>query len=206
MTRRRLVVVVLAALVLAGGVVAARGMTGGAAAKTPPLRGNAVWAPGARPAPPIRLRDQDGHAVRLSQLLGRPVLLAFLDSHCRTLCPVLGHELGGLQQSLGATRRANLVAVSVNIADTPASVRAAARRWGWPPGWTWLMGTAARLSAVWREYGVSVRPTATDMTHTSVVYLIDTRGDERAGFLPPLNVAQLAVDVRLLDRETASGS
>ena len=50
---------------------------------------------------------------------------------------------------------------------------------------------------------VSVRPTAADITHSLAVFLIDANGNERAGFLPPLDVHAVARDVRMLQREAA---
>jgi hypothetical protein len=60
------------------------------------------------------------------------------------------------------------------------------------------MGTRARLAPVWRAYGIGVQPTATDITHSMAVYVIDRRGDERAGFLPPLAISRMVSDVQLL--------
>ena len=38
-----------------------------------------------------------------------------------------------------------------------------------------------------------------NVTHTIAVYLVDRHGDERAAFLPPLEPAQVAGDVRTLE-------
>jgi protein SCO1 len=176
-------------------VAATRSSAGSDAAGV--VRGDAVWKAGSRPAPGFRLTDQAGRPVSLGSLAGRPFLLVFLDSKCKTLCPIVGHQLGQVQRRLG-DGALPLVTISVDVADTPRSVASAARRWGWHGHWMWLMGSHAQLAPVWKAYGIGVKPTATDITHSIAVYLIDQRGDERAGFLPPLAVSELVSDVGVI--------
>ena len=171
----------------------------GATTRGPAVNGDAVWRSGTRPAPSFDLTDQRGRSVSLASLRGRPLLLTFLDSKCTTLCPIVGHQLGVVERHLGG-QPVRLVIVSVDPADTRHTVAAAARKWGWHGHWQWLMGTPARLAPVWRAYGIGVQPTATDIAHSMAVYVIDGRGDERAGFLPPLAISRLVSDVRLLQR------
>src|SRR6202034_3796847 len=56
------------------------------------LAANPVVDPGSplggKPAPSFRLLDQFGHTVTLSQFHGKAILLAFVDSHCTTVCPL----------------------------------------------------------------------------------------------------------------------
>jgi cytochrome oxidase Cu insertion factor (SCO1/SenC/PrrC family) len=201
--RRRAAPAIVVALTVAGTAVALAATSGGpSAGGGPRLRGDAVWRPGSRPAPDFRLHDQNGRPSSLASFRGKPFLLVFLDSKCRTLCPIVGRQLGDAERVLG-TAPVRLVTISVDHADSPASVRAAARHWRWPGHWTWLMGSHARLSAAWKAYGISVRPTAGDITHSLAVFLIDANGGERAGFLPPLDVHDVVRDVRLLQREAA---
>jgi cytochrome oxidase Cu insertion factor (SCO1/SenC/PrrC family) len=204
-TLRRRVALAIAVAVTVAGTAVALGASGGSspAAGGPRLHGEAVWRPGSRPAPDFRLRDQNGRPASLATFRGKSFLLVFLDSKCRTLCPIVGRQLGDAERALGAAP-VRLVTISVDRADSPASVRAAARHWRWQSDWTWLMGSHARLSAAWRAYGISVRPTAADITHSLAVYLIDAKGDERAGFLPPLDVHDVVRDVRLLQHEAAA--
>jgi cytochrome oxidase Cu insertion factor (SCO1/SenC/PrrC family) len=152
------------------------------------LRGEATWAPGARPAPPIAgLRDQHGSAFSLAALRGHTVVLAFMDSHCHSACPLEGRTFAAAESALPVHARPVLVVVSVNPRDTPASARAAARAWGLAAAgrWHWLMGTPRQLAAAWRAYHISVVPTPGDITHTEAIYLLDRRGDERSAYLFP---------------------
>ena len=180
-----------------------------AALALPELHGQATWASGKRPAPQFTLRNVLGGSVSLASTRGHATLIAFLDSRCRSLCPIVGRALGDTERSLPAGARPDVLVVSVDPAgDSAASVRSAARRWRMGSNWRWLTGTRSRLAAVWRSYGIVVRPRANDIVHGSAVYLVDARGDERAGYLAPLLPNFLALDIRRVEARTraASGS
>jgi cytochrome oxidase Cu insertion factor (SCO1/SenC/PrrC family) len=167
------------------------------------LDGQATWAAGARPAPPITtLRDQNGHLFSLSSLHGRTVAIVFFDSHCHQECPLEGHALAAAERTLPAGQRPVLVAVSVNPLDTPASARAAVRSWGLSSvaPWYWLMGGRGRLAPVWRSYRIYVAPHPVngDISHTEAVYLVDRRGFERSAYLYPFATRFVAHDLRVL--------
>jgi cytochrome oxidase Cu insertion factor (SCO1/SenC/PrrC family) len=171
------------------------------------LRAPVTFRSQARPAPGFRLRDLAGTgAVSLAAFRGRPVLLTFFDSYCRNICPVVGGEIATAERRLPAAARPVIIVVSVNPADTRRSVRAAAGRYRWGSAWGWHWGAGAHsdLAPVWKSYGIDVRPTAGDIEHSEVVYLIDAAGDERAAYMPPFHGADLAADVRALEVERAA--
>jgi protein SCO1/2 len=169
------------------------------------LRGDATWAPGRRLAPAFALRDQAGRQISLRAQRGHPVLLAFMDSHCRFICTLEGPTISDALRRVGAGRRVTLLVVSVNPwQDTAASSRAAAARYGLTGDWHWLRGSPAELRAVWRGYGIEVARTAGDVSHSTAIYLIDRRGYERVGFDSPSAPDQLARDLRRLARPRAS--
>jgi protein SCO1/2 len=163
------------------------------------LRGDAVWGPGARPAPPVRLSDQRGRVTTLAALRGRVLLVTFMDSHCTTECPVEGHQLAVVQRAFASAHRPEILVVSVNPADTPQSARRFARRRGWRAGWRWLMGSQAQLARVWRAYGIEVDPTSHDVVHSAALYIVDRRGDERSGYVAPFLPKLVTADVRALE-------
>jgi protein SCO1/2 len=153
----------------------------------PALHGQAVWPAGTRRAPPLVLPDQRGRLVSLTSQRGRTLVIAFMDSRCHQVCPLEGRALAAAVQGLPARLRPTLLAVSVDPwADTPASARAAARKWGWTGvRWHWLLGSKRRLESVWREYRIYVRRAKGDIVHSDAIYLVDRRGFERVGYLYP---------------------
>jgi cytochrome oxidase Cu insertion factor (SCO1/SenC/PrrC family) len=185
------------AVVLAGAIVVGVGIgialhfvLARSAPVTAGLQGQATWAVGARPAPPITtLRDQTGRLFSLSSLHGRTVAMTFFDSHCNQACPLEGRALAAAERALPAAQRPVLVVVTVNPRDTPASATAAARRWGIAQAgsWHWLWGRRAQLARVWRAYHIFVAPARGDIVHTEALYLIDRRGYERSAYLYPFD-------------------
>ncbi len=213
MARRVALVVGLAAVAGVAAGVVAHVLTAPSAARRvalplPELHGQATWAAGQRRAPQFTLRNVLGGSVSLASTRGHPTLIAFLDSRCRSLCPLVGRALGDVRRALPPGARPDVLVVSVDpVGDDLASVRSAARRWRMGEGWRWLTGTRPQLAAVWRSYGIVVRPRANDIVHGSAVYLVDPSGYERAGYLAPLLPNFLALDVRRVSRTpAASGS
>jgi cytochrome oxidase Cu insertion factor (SCO1/SenC/PrrC family) len=199
MRRPVLVALLVGSLAVAGGATAALSRSHAHAA---PLHGDAVWAAAARPAPAFVLHESSGGRFSLAGQRGRVVALTFLSSACRALCPLVGRSLMEVSEALPASERPELVVVSVDPkGDTRASVQRAVHRLGTGVDVRWLVGTHAQLARVWRAYGVEVRPVPGDIEHTTVVYLIDRRGDERVGALFPFSLPGLKQDERELARE-----
>jgi protein SCO1 len=156
-------------------------------AAAPALHAQATWPAGAKRAPDFHLRDQAGRPTTLSAERGRVVILTFLDSHCTQECPIEGPLLADVQRRIGAPQRAQFLVVTVDPwADTGHSARASAakshRRGEWHP----LLGAPAH----------GVRRTPSDVNHTTVLYLIDPHGFERAAYLVPFSPADVAADAR----------
>jgi protein SCO1 len=182
---------------------AASGSNGAGA--SPGLR----WTLHNTPAPAVQLPDQDGKTTSLAALRGHTVLLTFLDSRCTNLCPIEGSQLAAVQRRLPAGQRPALVVISVNPADTRASVARFVRQAGWTQPWQWLLGTRSTLAPVWRAYHIGVRlrhgqavqtgkttiRVAGDVVHTIALYVIDPKGQERYGYLPPFRPAAVAAAV-----------
>ncbi|HEX6762281.1 MAG TPA: SCO family protein [Gaiellaceae bacterium] len=199
---RRLTFASLAAAAIAGIVIGValhgRAHAAPAAATLPRavLNGEAAWAPGRRPAPGFALRDQHGRRVSLHSLRGRTVVLMFEDSLCKQACPLEGKMTASAVRSVPAALRPHVVVVSVDPAgDTPRTVAAAVRKWHLPGSVTWLLGSRSTLRPVWHAYGITVIPVAGDIVHSTALYVIDKRGDERAGFLVPFAPRDLAADL-----------
>src|SRR6266567_6235697 len=107
-------VIFAAAIGIAVGVAAALvHRSQGSATQPSPLRAQITWAAGAKPAPGLALRDQNGATVSLESLRGRVVLLTFLDSKCVRECPIEGHVLGDVLRGIRRTG-ADAVVISVD--------------------------------------------------------------------------------------------
>jgi protein SCO1 len=130
--------------------------------------------------PDVALLDQDGRPVHFYRDLvaGRVVAIDFVFTSCTTICPVLGANFGQLRRLLGdrAGRDIRLISVSIDPArDTPARLRAWARRFGAGPGWTLVAGERDEVIRLLKALGLYT-PDVT--THTPLVLVgDDARGE-----------------------------
>jgi protein SCO1/2 len=153
-------------------------------------------------APEISLRDQDGRLVDLAQQRGRVVVLTFLYTHCRDICPLIAGRLNAVLASLPAADRARTRVIAVSVdprGDTFASVRRYAAAKHLLPHFRYLVGSRQELERVWRAYGILIDPISLDsIDHTGRIIIIDRRGRMRAGFAPSVPATTVLADVRAL--------
>ena len=92
----------LALLALAAALLAGCGSSSKKAQSPPPAKttfsGGEVTPP--KPAPPLSLRDQDGHTVSLAAHRGKFVLVTFLYTHCPDICPLIAQNLNAAVRAL----------------------------------------------------------------------------------------------------------
>lgn len=159
----------------------------------------------ARAAPDFALTDADmGEALRLSDLRGSVVALAFLYTSCPDTCPLTAERFREAQASLGVdAERVVFVAVSVDPeGDTPASVREFTSVHRLTRNWHYLIGSRDSLMAVWALYGIGSVPTGGEIvSHNDAIYLIDAQGRERVLVHADTPLADLMNDLRALVRE-----
>jgi protein SCO1/2 len=168
------------------------------------LRADIVIPPKSIPASDFTLADQNGKPISVLALRGRVLAITFLDSHCKQLCPLAGDQLGQAERALGPATRLSLLVVSVAPStDTPDSERAFATTHHWSGDWHWLVGTPDQLAAVWKAYGIAVQGTPDNILHSTVVYLVDKSGFQRAGWAGAIEPDLLARDVRFLESAAA---
>ena len=163
--------------------------------------------PKPRQAPTFKLTDQYGLTMSLASLRGEPVVLAFLYTRCGAPCVLIAQQIRGALDELGA-HPARVLIVSADPADdtAPAS-RAFLASVSLSGRVHYLTGTEARLTSIWRAYGV--HPPASDgkaaFAKYSMVHLLDSQGRERVVYGPEqLTPEALAHDVRkLMESSTA---
>jgi protein SCO1/2 len=151
-------------------------------------------------APAFELVDQNGHAVNSAELKGSVVLLAFMYTHCSTVCPMVTERMGAIATQLGGSgapgKSIRLVSISFDPArDTPAWLATYSRSVGADPRWLFLTGSREQIASVLDGYDFHVtRLPSGDFDHVSRVYLIDASGNIRqiysVSFLDPPRVVR----------------
>lgn len=199
-----LLVVVLA---LAGCGGRAHLATPSTAATTQPPEPASRGLPVADPvAPDFALRDQDGRVVRLSAQRGRYVLLTFLYTQCRDVCPLIAAKLGAVVRAAPPVerRRLRVLAVSVDPAhDTRAAARRFVRRLSLPAQFRYLTGNVDELRPIWQAYNLTVDVKNVEtVDHSAYVLLIDQTGKPRLYYKPTFSTSAVLQDLgRMARRE-----
>jgi protein SCO1 len=154
----------------------------------------------ARPAPAFALHDQQGSLVQLAAQRGRLVVVTFLYTHCRDVCPLIANNLNSVLHRLGPDAgQLRVLAVSVDPkGDTPAAVRRYARQHALLPQFHYLIGTRRELAPVWRSYHVAVSGGGGQVNHSAYTVLIDREGKQRVLYASDFRPAEVLRDVRRL--------
>jgi protein SCO1/2 len=103
---------------------------------------------------------------------------------------------------LGPKANVSVLAVSVDPkGDTPAAVRAYARRMHLEPSFHYLIGTPGELRRVWTAWhvlAVQRKPSLVD--HVAYTALVDPSGRQRVLYGSEVQAEQVVHDLRLLKR------
>ncbi|HET6547037.1 MAG TPA: SCO family protein [Solirubrobacter sp.] len=148
---RRFLVAAALCLVLGGlgGLLAA-------AVQPAPAPARYRFVPPREPAFDFRLNDQDGHAESIRAARGNVLVLTFLYSTCRDLCPA---QASLIAQAVGRAGGRGILVYGVSVdpvGDTPERAREFLRSHGLPTSVVkFLVGSRAQLAPVWRAYGIA---------------------------------------------------
>ena len=195
---RRLALVALMCLVL-GGV---GGVLTATLVRAPSV--HARFVPPREPAHRIALRDQDGHLTTLAQARGKVVVLTFLYSTCRDLCPAQAADIIQAIGRLGPRAAAQVVVYGVSVdpvGDTAQRARAFLKKYGVYGGAVhFLVGSRAQLEPVWRAYGIApINATPEEAEAAAQAYdRLSGRTPPRP-YLPPRRSAPAAANDRYPD-------
>jgi len=207
-SRARLVIAALgiAAVLSLGLIVALRIGGGGGGDGSTPAEAAQGAVPGDgfagslmpdRPTPGLSLPDASGRTVDLASMRGDAVFVTFLYTDCPDICPLTADHLRQALDRLepAVRRRVRVVAVSVDPkGDTPAAVRRFLARHRMSGRMDYLIGSAATLAPVWKDWGVAAVTDASSgfVTHSALIYGIDASGRMRTVYpwsAPPADLA-----------------
>lgn len=125
--------------------------------------------------PDVTLVTQDGRRVRFYSdvLRGNVVLINFIFTRCKDLCPRTTTNMRRVQELLGneVGHTVHLVSITVDPEnDTPAVLKAYAERAGVTHGWEFLTGDREGIELIRRKLGVFDREQDDNPTlHTGMV-------------------------------------
>ena len=137
--------------------------------------------------PDFKLTDQDGKIFRFAATRGKLVLVTFIFTTCPDVCPLLTAHFAAIQRTLNDRQRKDYFLLSITTdpeRDTPAVLRDYAGRFKADfKDWSFLTGTRAHLSQVWKAFGVNViKNESGQVQHTTFTTLIDRQGNRRVDY------------------------
>jgi cytochrome oxidase Cu insertion factor (SCO1/SenC/PrrC family) len=161
---------------------------------------------GAQPAPDIKLVNQFGQPMSLSQFRGKVVMLSFEDSECTTVCPLTTQSMLQAKQLLGAAGdQVQLLGVDANpTATSVADVLAYSRVHGLVNQWDFLTGSLAQLKATWSAYHIAVQIEQGQIDHTPALYVIDQQGREQKLYLTQMAYSSVGQSAQVLADEVST--
>jgi cytochrome oxidase Cu insertion factor (SCO1/SenC/PrrC family) len=157
-------------------------------------------------APDIKLVNQFGQPMSLSQFRGRVVILAFSDSECTTVCPLTTQSMVLAKELLGkAGDSVQLLGVDANPTATKVSdVLAYSRAHSMVNQWDFLTGSDAQLKAVWKAYNIQVAIEAGQIDHTPALYVINQQGTMEKLYLTAMAYSSVTQAAQVLATEVSS--
>jgi protein SCO1/2 len=134
----------------------------------------------------VNLVDKEGHGIAFAReaVADRIVVINFVYSKCRTLCPLTSAMFKALQDRLGARLGKDVWLLSITLdpaADTPLRLKEFADQFEPNPGWLWLTGKATDIESVLNGLGAS---SANVKEHAPLTLI----GDGKYGVWTQLNV------------------
>jgi protein SCO1/2 len=127
----------------------------------------------------LKLTDQDGRRVDLYEDLmkGKVVAINSFFTSCPGSCPVMSKTFQHVQDKLGDRIGRDVFLVSITVdspTDTQAVLKKYAADWKARPGWTFLTGSKAEVSAALKKLGLYVEDRE---THQNLILV----GNDRTG-------------------------
>jgi cytochrome oxidase Cu insertion factor (SCO1/SenC/PrrC family) len=161
---------------------------------------------GGKPAPDVKLVNQFGQQMSLSQFRGRVVMLSFEDSQCTTVCPLTTQSMVLAKELLGkAGTSVQLLGVDANPdAIKVADVMDYSRVHGMINQWDFLTGSLTQLRSVWKAYNIDVQIESGQIDHTPALYLIDQQGRLQKVYLTQMAYSSVTQSAQVLATEVAS--
>lgn len=171
------------------------GLGGLLAAEIKPAQPKPVhFIPPRKQAYDFRLRDQDGHWTSLRDARGEVVVLTFLYSTCRDLCPAQAADIANAVGRVGG-KGVMVYGVSVDpVGDTEQRARRfliSHKLYGGPV--KFLVGTRRELRPVWRAYGI-VPINATPQEAAAAARAFDRYPPDGGPYREPQRPASSAAD------------
>jgi protein SCO1/2 len=137
--------------------------------------------------PDFKLKDQEGKPFDFAKARGKLVLVTFIYTTCTDVCPLLTAKFAAIQRTLEARKNHDYLLLSITTdpeTDTSSTLRDYGDRYKADfSHWSFLTGSRAELSKVWKDFGVHVvKNQSGQVQHTTFTTLVDRQGERRIDY------------------------
>ncbi len=155
----------------------------------------------------VHVRDEQGNAVSLGQVLGhRPAILALGTFHGSNMCGLLREELMDALSRLDGLRGYSLIFLSIDPSETPADARSALQadiarfgRSAETSDWHYLIGSEAAIDAVAEAVGFRWQSVSSPQRFRHPAGLVFLTADGGvSSYLPGLDYRPGDIDARIM--------
>lgn len=126
----------------------------------------------------VQTLDQDGRSLRFASdvIADHLVVVNFIYTDCKTLCPISSAIFARLQELLGENSRAydaRLISITLDpVYDTPTRLKTYSRQYEVGARWIWITGSEENIGTLTRGLGAS---TDNFRQHESLILVGDAR-------------------------------
>jgi protein SCO1/2 len=127
------------------------------------------------------LYDRQGRPVKLSDYLGRPLLISMIFTSCHHVCPAITRHLAtaveAAREAMGEDSFQVLTLGFDTAVDTPDAMRLFAKKQGVDdPNWAFLSGSAEDMASLVDNIGFVYFPSPRGFDHINQVTVVDRDG------------------------------
>lgn len=124
--------------------------------------------------------NSDGQHVMLPSLAGQPQVLAFVYSHCLSMCPVIVADLQRVEKKLDAREQQQIRFTLITLdpeRDTPATMAKFLQSHQLPQArWQFLRGSADDTRELALLFNVKYRREGEEIAHSNTISVLDRQG------------------------------
>ena len=133
------------------------------------------------------LTDQNGQRFRLADSRKKILVVTFIYTKCPDVCPLLTAKFASMQRSLDQKKQTDYLLLSITTDpenDTSEMLHSYANLFkANARHWLFLTGQKATLAKVWKDFGVSVRKSASgELEHAALTTVVDRNGVRRVDY------------------------
>lgn len=127
------------------------------------------------------LTDQDGNAVRFHDMLRKPLIVSFIYTNCKNICPTISARLDDVKKSAGSDfgNKFNFLTIGFDVAnDSPLKLKEFGAHFTSDfANWRFATADKKTMDAIVSEFGFYYKNIKDGFDHMNIVTIVDREGN-----------------------------